>query len=112
MFPAEIIYTADLFHDEFFGVSGRLYRLLLAVGAALGQAGLTTGGLAQNSGAGAAGDHGLSMRKDGGDGQAALALNIHKITAGSSNELLQLVLLSLRLRSGVKQVNSKNHCIC
>lgn len=46
--------------------------------AALGKTGLATGGLAQNLGAAGADDDGLCVREDGGDGEAARALDVHE----------------------------------
>lgn len=84
-------------------------HLLATVGAALGELGLTTSRLAENSGAGAAGDNGLSVGEDGGHLEAALATDIHEVTAGSRDKLLKLVLLSFRLSARVKNIDSQNH---
>lgn len=46
--------------------------------AALGESGLTTGGLAEDGGASGADDDGLGVREDGGDCEAARALDVHE----------------------------------
>lgn len=57
-------------------------RLLPAEGAALGQTGLATGGLAEDGRAAGADDDGLGVREDGGDGEAAGALDVHEEGTG------------------------------
>lgn len=64
--------------------------------AALCQPRLTTGGLAQDLGAAGADDDGLGVGEDGGDGEAAGALDVHEEGARAGDEGLQ--------RSGVKSV--------
>lgn len=61
-------------------------RLLAAERAALGQTGLTTGGLAENGLAAGADDDGLGVREDGGDGEATGALDVHEEGAGLGHE--------------------------
>ena len=53
-------------------------RLLPSERAALSQTGLATGGLAENLGAAGADDDGLCVGEDGGDGEAAGALDVHE----------------------------------
>ena len=60
--------------------------LLPAERAALGQAGLTTGRLAKDLGAAGADDDGLGVREDGGDGEAAGALDVHEEGAGAGHK--------------------------
>lgn len=57
-------------------------RLLPAERAALGQTGLATGGLAEDGRAAGADNDGLGVREDGGDGEAARALDVHEEGAG------------------------------
>ena len=54
-------------------------------------------------------DDGLGVREDGGDGEAAGALDIHEEGAGSGHKGLELVLLGLGSRGRVQKVNSENH---
>ena len=61
-------------------------RLLSSERAALGQTSLTTGRLAEDSGASLADDNGLGVREDGGDGEATGALDIHEEGAGLGHE--------------------------
>lgn len=84
-------------------------RLLSAERAALGETGLATGGLAEDSRAAGAHNDGLGVGEDGGDVEAAGALDIHKEGAGSGHKLLELVLAGLSLRSGVEKVDRENH---
>ena len=53
-------------------------RLLPPERASLGESGLATGGLAEDGRAAGADDDGLSVREDGGDCEAAGALNVHE----------------------------------
>ena len=53
-------------------------HLLSPERAALGQASLATGGLAEDGCAALADDNGLCVREDGGDGEAAGALDVHE----------------------------------
>lgn len=55
-----------------------LNRLLSSERRALSQLGLTTSGLAEDSGARATGDDGLSVREDSGDAETARALDVHE----------------------------------
>jgi hypothetical protein len=68
--------------------------------------------LAQDGGASLADDDGLGVREDGGDGEAAGALDIHEERSGSRDQSLQLVLLSLSGRARVEKINSENHLVC
>ena len=71
-------------------------RLLPAERAALGQAGLTTGGLAKDLGATGADNDGLGVREDGGDGEATGALDVHEEGA----------------RTGDKHLGKVRWCLC
>ena len=64
-------------------------RLLSPERAALGETGLATGGLAEDLRASGADDDGLCVREDGGDGEAAGALDVHEEGAGSGDEGLE-----------------------
>jgi hypothetical protein len=77
--------------------------------AALGQTSLATGGLAQDGGAALADDDGLGVREDGGDGEAAGALDVHEERSGGGHEGLELVLPGLGSRGRVQEINSENH---
>lgn len=57
--------------------------LLSPEGAALGKSGLSSGWLAEDGRAAGADDNGLGVREDGGDGEAAGALDIHEEGSGS-----------------------------
>ena len=61
-------------------------RLLPAERAALGQTGLATGGLAEHGRAAGADDDGLGVGEDGGDGEAAGALDVHEEGAGGRHK--------------------------
>ena len=88
---------------------GSTSRLLSAERAALGQAGLTTGGLAKDLGAAGADNDGLGVREDGGDGEATGALDVHEEGARAGDKHLQLVLTGLGLRGGVEEIDCENH---
>lgn len=60
--------------------------LLSAERATLGQSGLTTGGLAEDCRASLADNNGLGVGEDGGDGEAAGALDVHEEGAGSGDQ--------------------------
>jgi len=64
-------------------------RLLSPERAALGETGLATSGLAKNLRASGADDDGLCVREDGGDGEAAGALDVHEEGAGTGDEGLE-----------------------
>lgn len=106
-------------------------RLLSAERAALGESGLATGGLAEDGRASLADDNGLGVREDGGDGEAAGALDVHEEGAGRGHKglrsrssqqgrgmvfvmgivllsYLELVLLGLSGRRRVQKVNGEN----
>jgi len=84
-------------------------RLLSSERAALGQTGLATCGLAEHGRAAGADDDGLCVREDGGDGEAAGALDIHEEGAGSWDKVLELVLASLSGWGWVEKINCENH---
>jgi len=84
-------------------------RLLSPERAALGETGLATGGLAEDLRAAGADDDGLCVREDGGDGEAAGALDVHEEGAWAWDESLQLVLAGLSLRRWVEEVDGENH---
>lgn len=65
-----------------------MIRLLSPERAALGKTGLATGWLAKHLGAAGADDDGLCMREDGGDGEAARALDVHEEGSWAWNKLL------------------------
>lgn len=56
----------------------RACSLLSSERATLGESGLTTGRLAQDGGAALADDNGLGVGEDGGDDEAAGALDVHE----------------------------------
>lgn len=64
----------------------RRTRLLPSERAALSQSRLTTGRLAEDSGAALADDDGLGVGEDGGDGEAAGALDVHEEGSGSGHK--------------------------
>ena len=73
-------------------------NLLSTERATLGESGLATSGLAQNGCATLADDDGLGVREDGGDGEAAGALDIHEERArGRDKSLGPKVSLELAL---------------
>ena len=107
--------------------------LLPAERAALGKTGLATGGLAEDLGAAGADNDGLGVREDGGDGEAAGALDVHEERTRSRDQelyeglrsvpehdgsdrygmaveipYLELVLLVLRGGGGVEKVYGEN----
>jgi hypothetical protein len=73
----------------------------------LSQAGLATGGLAKNLGAGSAGHDGLSVAEHSGDVDAAGALNVHEERVGRLHKALKLVLRQLTLESGVEEIDGE-----
>jgi len=84
-------------------------RLLPPERAALSESGLATGRLAEDSRAALADDDGLGVGEDGGDGEAAGALDVHEERAGAGHKGLELVLAGLGGRAGVQQINGENH---
>jgi len=86
-------------------------RLLSSERAALGQTSLTTGRLAEDSGASLADDNGLGVGEDGGDGEATGALDVHEEGSRGGHEGLELVLLSLGGRGRVQKINGENHLV-
>jgi hypothetical protein len=89
--------------------SFRESRLLPAERAALSEACLTSGRLAQDLRAALADDDCVGVREDGGDGEASGALDVHEERAGGRHKGLELVLLGLSSRGGVEKVNGENH---
>lgn len=75
--------------------------LLPSERAALGQPSLTTGRLAEDGGASLADDDGLGVREDGGDGEAAGALDVHEEGSRGGDEGL-----AINVRSIVEHVNN------
>lgn len=71
------------------------------------EAGLTTGGLAQDLSAAAAEDDRLGVREDSGDGKAARALHVHEERVGVLDHALELVAARLLLLRGIHEVNGK-----
>jgi len=49
------------------------------------------------------------VRENGGDGEAAGALDIHEEASGSGDECLEFVLAGLGHGRGVEKVNCENH---
>lgn len=49
------------------------------------------------------------MGEDGGDDEAAGALDVHEEGSGGGDESLELVLLGLAGRGRVQKINSENH---
>jgi len=49
------------------------------------------------------------VRENGGDDEAAGALDVHEERSGRGDEGLELVLLGLRGRGRVQEINSENH---
>ena len=83
--------------------------LLSSERAALGESGLTTGRLAKDGGAALADDNGLGVGEDGGDDEAAGALDVHEEGSGGGDKSLELVLLGLSGRGRVQKINGENH---
>lgn len=83
--------------------------LLPSERAALCESCLTTGRLAEDSGAALADDDGLGVGEDGRDGEASGTLHVHEEGAGGGHEGLELVLLGLSRRAGVQEIDSENH---
>lgn len=65
--------------------------LLPSERATLGQSSLATGRLAQNGRAAGADDDSLGVREDGGDGEAAGALDVHEERPGGGDEGLHRI---------------------
>ena len=64
-------------------------HLLTPERAALSEAGLATGRLAKDLRAAGADDDSLCVREDGGDGEAAGALDVHEEGSGSRDQSLK-----------------------
>ena len=71
------------------------------------EAGLTTGGLAEDLSAAAAEDNRLGVRENSGDGEAARALDVHEERVGALNQTLELVAVLLLLVRWVNEVDSE-----
>lgn len=78
--------------------------LLATERAVLRQTNLAASWLAKNGAAGRADDDSLSMREDGGDVNAARALDVHEEAVGGLHEPLELVLPLLDGGVGMQQV--------
>jgi len=65
--------------------------------------------LAENGRAAGADDDGLCVREDGGDGEAAGALDIHEEGSWGRDKVLKLVLAGLSGRSWVEKIDGENH---
>jgi len=65
--------------------------------------------LAKDGRAALADNNGLCVREDGGDGEAAGALDVHEEGSWGGDEGLELVLLGLSSSAGVQQINGQNH---
>lgn len=63
--------------------------LLSSERATLGESGLATGRLAQDGGAALADDNGLGVGEDGGDDEAAGALDVHEEGSGGGDKSLR-----------------------
>jgi hypothetical protein len=83
--------------------------LLSSERAPLSETSLSTGWLAQNGRASGADDYGLCVGEDGGDGEAARALDIHEEGSGSWDKGLKLVLACLRRWGWVEKIDCENH---
>jgi len=79
----------------------RANRLLPPERAALGEPGLATGRLAQDGRAALADDDGLGVGEDGGDGEAAGALDVHEEGAGRRHKGLETVTCQQHRRPGM-----------
>lgn len=80
--------------------------LLATESRTLSKLGLTTSRLAEDSGAGSASNNGLSVGEDSGHLKAAGATNVHEVTAGRRDKLLQFVLLRFSVSGGVEDIDS------
>lgn len=69
--------------------------------AALGETGLATSGLAKDLRAAGADDDGLCVGEDGGDGEAAGALDVHEEGARAGHKHLSVIGLEMILESYV-----------
>ena len=76
-------------------------RLLPPERAALGEPGLAPGRLAEDSRAALADDDGLGVGEDGGDGEAAGALDVHEERSRRRHKGLQGVSISTDQRHGI-----------
>jgi len=84
---------------------------LAAEGGALLQAHLAPSWSSQDGRARAAGDHRLAVGEDGGDVEAALALDVHEVAVGALNKALKLMLLRLQCswRGPQVEINVEHH---
>jgi len=68
-----------------------------------------TSGLAQDLRATCADDDALGMRENGGDCEAAGALDVHEEASRGGDESLEFVLAGLGHRRGIEEINCENH---
>jgi len=80
--------------------------------ASLGEACLSSRGLAQHGGAGAAEYHRRRVREHGVDLEAAGALHVHEEGVGALHETVQLVLTRLELGRRIQKVVIDRHGVC
>jgi len=78
---------------------------LLPERAALRQARLAAGRLAEHGRAAAAEDDGLGVAEDGGYAETARALDVHEERVGGLDQALELVAPLLKLPRGVEQID-------
>lgn len=81
-----------------------LNHLLRAEHGAGGEAGLSSGGLAQEGGASAAHNDGLSVAENSGDVDASGATDVHEVRVGRLDQSTLLVLGNLDLDIRVQQI--------
>ena len=81
---------------------------LPAEAAALGEAGLAAGGLAQHLRAAGAHHHGLRVAEHRRDREAARALDVHEEGARARHQRLELVLARFRRRRRVQEVDCED----
>jgi len=99
-------------HKELFNASNARKSspvLLPSERTALGEPGFAACGLAEDGRATLADDHGLGVREDGGDGEAAGALHIHEEGPRRGHEGLELVLADLGDRRRIEEIDGENH---
>jgi len=92
--------------DKFFILTS---CLLSSERASFCETSLSSSWLAQNSRASGADDYGLCVGEDGGDCEAARALDVHEEGSGSWDEGLELVLACLRRWGWVEKIDCENH---
>jgi len=89
--------------------SPSINNLLPPERATLCETGLATGGLAQDLRAALAHNDCLGVREDGGDCEAAWALDVHEEGAWRWDERLEFVLAGLGGGRWVEEINCENH---